>query len=83
MQIGKILARGQITLPRNVRRAAGLEPGDVVAFEVTSPGHVELRALPRLRLAETFRRYRIDVAINDSVDREQWQDGAAADVLGG
>lgn len=83
MQIGKILARGQVTLPRDVRRAAGLRPGDIVAFEVTAPGHVELRALPHIRLAEALDRYRIDSPIDDAQDREQWQADAAKDLLGG
>ena len=34
----KLTSKGQLTLPREVRRALGVEPGDKVAFEVTSQG---------------------------------------------
>ena len=83
MQLSKILARGQVTLPRNIRRAAGLEPGDVVAFEVTAPGRVELRALPRLRLSEALERYRVTGTVDDAADRVAWQTHAAQDVVRG
>ena len=78
-----MLARGQVTLPRQVRRAAGLEPGDVVSFQVTEDGAVEIRALPRLRLSEALERYRIAGPVADAADRARWQARAAEDVLGG
>lgn len=34
MIIGKITAKAQITLPKAVRRALGLKPGDEVAYEI-------------------------------------------------
>ncbi len=34
MQLAKITARGQTTIPKRVREAAGLREGDVIAFEV-------------------------------------------------
>lgn len=83
MQLAKMLTRGQITLPRSIRGAAGIKPGDVLAVAVTGPGRVELRALPRLTLAETFERYRIESPIDEARDREAWQAKAAEDVLGG
>ena len=46
MQIGKLQTRGQVTLPRVIRQAAGLQPGDVVAFEVTAPGRVRAQLKP-------------------------------------
>lgn len=83
MALGKILARGQVTLPRQVRRAAGLEPGDVVSFQVAEDGTVEIRALPRLRLSEALTRYRIEGPVEDPADRARWQVRAAEDALGG
>ena len=41
MQLSKILVRGQVAVPRKIRQEAGLRPGDVLAFEVVGPGHVE------------------------------------------
>jgi AbrB family looped-hinge helix DNA binding protein len=83
MQLARILARGQVTLPRNIRRDAGLQPGDIVALEVTAPGRVQLRALPRLRLEEALDRYRIEGPIDEAADRAAWQARAAEDTLGG
>ena len=82
MQVSKILARGQVTVPRKIRQAAGLRPGDVLAFEVIGPGKVELRALSRLTLEEALAKYHIVGPIDDAADREEWQDQAARDVMG-
>jgi bifunctional DNA-binding transcriptional regulator/antitoxin component of YhaV-PrlF toxin-antitoxin module len=70
-----------VTLPRAIRRAAGLKPGDVVLFQATGPHTVQMKALPRLSLAEALARYRVEGPI-DAADREAWQDAAAGDVLG-
>jgi AbrB family looped-hinge helix DNA binding protein len=34
MKFAKITARGQTTIPKSIREAAGLREGDVIAFEV-------------------------------------------------
>jgi AbrB family looped-hinge helix DNA binding protein len=34
----KITSKGQLTLPREIRRALGVGPGDQVAFELTERG---------------------------------------------
>ena len=34
MKFARITARGQTTIPKSVRKAAGLHEGDMVAFEV-------------------------------------------------
>ncbi len=82
MALGKVLARGQVTLPRDVRRAAQIQPGDAVTFRVTAPGTVEVVALPRLRLAEALERYPIEGPIDDLAERVSWHARAAEDVLG-
>jgi AbrB family looped-hinge helix DNA binding protein len=81
MELARVQARGQVTVPRSVREAAGIRPGDLVAFVVTSPGRVEVRALPRLRLADALSKFKIDAPIRES-DQEGWQSEAAKDVLG-
>jgi bifunctional DNA-binding transcriptional regulator/antitoxin component of YhaV-PrlF toxin-antitoxin module len=48
----KIQAQGQVTLPEVVRAEAGIEPGDVVAFNVLGPGRVELTTLRPMSLEE-------------------------------
>lgn len=42
MRISRISSKGQITLPKEIREAAGLKPGDMVAYEVND-GVVLLR----------------------------------------
>ena len=34
MHISKISSKGQVTLPKEVREAAGLQPGDMIAYEI-------------------------------------------------
>jgi bifunctional DNA-binding transcriptional regulator/antitoxin component of YhaV-PrlF toxin-antitoxin module len=82
MPIQTVQMRGQLTLTRDVRRAAGIQPGDLVLTRVTGPGTVEIKRLPRLRLADLLDRYRIEQPVDVAADREAWQDEAAADVLG-
>jgi len=83
MAFSKVLARGQVTIPREVRRSAGIKPGDLVTFTVTEPGKVELNVLPRMTLAETLEKYHIDEPIDDwDKVTEEWQEIAARDVFG-
>jgi len=83
MAVSKVLTRGQVTLPREVRRSAGIKPGDLVSFTVAEPGRVELRVLPRMTLAEMLEKYHIDEPIDDWAKvTEEWQEIAARDVFG-
>jgi len=83
MALGKILPRGQVTLPRDVRRKAGLEPGDTVTFRVTGEGRVEIQALPKLTLQDLIERYPIEGNWwQEDMARGGWQDDAAKDVFG-
>lgn len=42
MEFAKITARGQTTIPKNIRTVAGLDEGDVIAFEIEGD-HLILR----------------------------------------
>lgn len=81
MAIAKVLARGQVTLPKAVRQKAGVQPGDVVTLEVKGPGTVELKVLPRMRLEDTLERYRIEGPINWAADRAEAEAQEAEEVL--
>jgi AbrB family looped-hinge helix DNA binding protein len=64
--LSKVQSRGQITVPREVRKAAGISVGDTVIFQTTDTGTIEMRVLPRLSLQDLLDTWRVD----DSVDIE-------------
>ncbi|MGH2460495.1 MAG: AbrB/MazE/SpoVT family DNA-binding domain-containing protein [Chloroflexota bacterium] len=53
MATARVLAQGQVTLPSEIRHAAGIKPGDVLEIEVVGPGQVRLVVLPRPAPPET------------------------------
>lgn len=58
MGLSKVQARGQVTLPKDVRRAAGVAPGDTVIIEAVGKGKVHVTALgTREPLENVFKRY--------------------------
>ncbi|HEY3111796.1 MAG TPA: AbrB/MazE/SpoVT family DNA-binding domain-containing protein [Chloroflexota bacterium] len=75
MALAKVLGRGQVTLPRAVRGAAGVRPGDTVLVRVTGPGTITLEVLPRMTLADSLARY----AVAEPVDVARLREEAAAD----
>lgn len=81
MPLQTVQPRGQITLTREVRHAAGIRPGDTVLTRVTAPGTVEVQVVPTLTLAELLDRYRIEGPIDEGADREEWQAAAAREVV--
>ena len=50
----KLTSKGQITIPREVRQALGVQPGDKVVFEEDEAG---IRVMP-LRRQSPFEKYR-------------------------
>ena len=83
MALAKVQARGQVTLPRAIRREAGIRPGDTVFVTATGPNTVELRVLPRMTLAEALERYQIEEPIDWERDREGMEVQAAEEVIRG
>ena len=49
VQISRVSSKGQVTLPKKVREAIGVGPGDAVAYDVTK-GVVTLRRLEPIDL---------------------------------
>ena len=41
--IAKVTAKGQTTIPQKIRSALKVKPGDLISWEVTASGHVEVR----------------------------------------
>ena len=50
VQISRVSSKGQVTLPKNVREAIGVGPGDSVAYDI-GKGVVTLRRLEPIDLA--------------------------------
>lgn len=46
MQVSRLSAEGQITIPKEIREVLKLEPGDLVAYEIQSGGVILRRAEP-------------------------------------
>ena len=44
MQLSRLSAKGQVTVPKEIRESLGAKPGDVIAYEVRN-GVVTLRRL--------------------------------------
>lgn len=81
MALAKVLGRGQVTLPREVRRVARIKPGDVANIEVLGPGLLRLSVLPRLSPRELRSRYPIEGPIDEVADRRAWEDAAAEETM--
>ena len=46
MELAKITARGQTTIPKSIREAANLGAGDVIAFEIKGNHLVVRKVMP-------------------------------------
>lgn len=61
MGLGRVQARGQVTVPAEVRHALGLQPGDVLLFEVTGESEGRFRVFRAHRdLDRLFAEHRLD-----------------------
>ena len=47
MELAKITARGQTTIPKSIREAANLDEGDVIAFEIEGDHLLVHKVTPR------------------------------------
>lgn len=81
MPTARVQSRGQITLPSEARRKAGIRPGDTLNVEVLGSGEIRLKALPRLGPRQLRDRYPIEAPIDEPRDRAAWQAKAAEVVI--
>lgn len=67
MATSKVTTKGQITIPKAVRAALGVEAGDRVEFVVREDGVVEMiaRTRPLLSLAGVLGERRLGIRIED------------------
>ncbi len=83
MSMARVQARGQVTVPHEIREACGVEPGSELLFVPIGPQAFECRVLPPQRsLAELVARYTVDdVAPNLQALREEMGDAIARERL--
>ena len=76
----KVTVKGQVTLPKAVRQAAGIRPGDRVNVRLRPEGGlvVEREDDPQSAVALTAARRRIDEALN-LLDRQKLSFGTTTD----
>jgi bifunctional DNA-binding transcriptional regulator/antitoxin component of YhaV-PrlF toxin-antitoxin module len=61
MKVATVQARGQVTVPREIREANGINPGTELYFEQLGPGRFECRVLPaRQSLSHVADRFSVD-----------------------
>lgn len=46
--IAKITSKGQTTIPQEIRNQLGVKPGDLIAWETTATGEVQVRKVEPL-----------------------------------
>lgn len=68
--LGTVQARGQVTIPASVRKAAGIVPGDVVLARAVGPGKVELHLIRRTPLRELWARYSVPGVFDEQAAQE-------------
>lgn len=54
MPIARVRTKSRITLPAEVRKSLGIEPGDDLIFEVTRHQTAQLRVIKRIRLSTLY-----------------------------
>ncbi len=52
MEVARVTSKGQVTVPKAIREALGVERGDLLVFAPHPEGHVELRRLPGRTLSQ-------------------------------
>ena len=81
MAIAKVLARGQITIPRGIREKVHLDPGDLVRIEPIGSNRFIVEVIPTLTLPEILARYHSDEPVDMARLREDGEEDAANEVI--
>lgn len=55
-EIGTVSTKGQVTVPRDIRQALRLRPGDKLVFELQAGGRAVVRKVEPARLTEILDR---------------------------
>jgi AbrB family looped-hinge helix DNA binding protein len=79
--VGKVPSRGQVTLPREIRKAVNIQPGDSLLFRASGPSTIEITVLPRTTLAEALERFHVDEPLDTDTLREAAYEDAAREAI--
>jgi antitoxin PrlF len=52
MEVARLTSKGQVTVPKAIRKALGIERGDLLVFDPRPGGRIVLRRLPGRTLSE-------------------------------
>lgn len=52
MRVARVTSKGQVTVPKAIREALGVERGDILVFATHPQGYVKLRRLPGRTLTQ-------------------------------
>ena len=56
----KVQSRGQITLPAEIRKRVGMEPGATVSIGIYGPNEIRIHAIKPMSIEEARAKYPID-----------------------
>jgi AbrB family looped-hinge helix DNA binding protein len=79
--ITKVLARGQITIPREIREKVHLDPGDLVRIEPIGADRFVVEVIPTLTVDEILARFHSDEPVDLERLREEGEEEAATEVI--
>jgi AbrB family looped-hinge helix DNA binding protein len=82
MNIGTVQSRGQVTLPKEIREAACIEPGDRVTFRVVGPSKVEMTSIKVKPLEYFWERFSVDEPYDEEKVLREAEDEAARSIFG-
>ncbi|MBX3070531.1 MAG: AbrB/MazE/SpoVT family DNA-binding domain-containing protein [Thermomicrobiales bacterium] len=75
--IATLQSRGQLTIPKDVREAVHVRPGDTLFCYVDGPSTIRLEVRPRLTWREILDQYSSDESLDVERIRREAQEGAA------
>lgn len=81
MSKSTVQSRGQVTLPKDIREAAAISPGDIVEFEVVGPHRLLIEVIPVKPLQHYWEKFTTDIPYDDDAARNEWHRQAASETM--
>lgn len=81
MTLARVQPRGQVTIPRDIRQACGVEPGTDLLFTQTGPDSFQCQKVPRQSIVEIIERLSVPGTAPDLTElREEMGDEVAREL---